>query len=133
VRGRLKDVTKYANEHGESAEKQQSRLLAAEAGKAIASGDPDVLHKCQEALKDLGGQILVRQPWFWMGWFGYLEGQQLLMRDQALAQQLLVQGRRAVNSNDLEALKGAVRQLIGLLPPEKQAEAYDYGQGSTIL
>jgi hypothetical protein len=38
------------------------------------------------------------------------------MRDQALAQQLVAQGHRAIQTNDFQMLKGAVMQLIKLLP-----------------
>jgi hypothetical protein len=53
------------------------------------------------------------------------------MRDSDQAAQLFTQGRKAINNNDLEALKAAVRQLIGLLPPIEQEHARGF-VGSTI-
>ena len=61
----------------------------------------------------------------------YLEGEKAEMRDEAQADMLLAQGRRAETSSDLEGLKAAVRQLIGLLPHEQQEKARGYG-GTTI-
>jgi hypothetical protein len=42
------------------------------------------------------------------------------MRDVAQAEQLVTQGRRAINNNDVDALKAANRQLLSMLPREEQ-------------
>lgn len=56
------------------------------------------------------------------------------MRDQAAAERLFGQAQRAINANDFEALKAAVRQLIGLLPAdEREAAEARGGFGGTIV
>lgn len=121
------------NDHGTSEEKELFRKLesANSTQSAIDSGDVDVLKHHVDELYSLHSQILVRQPGFWVGYLEYLEEQKSSMRDAGQAAQLISQGRRAINNNDIEALKAAVRQLIGLLPKEMQQEASGYG-GTTI-
>ena len=53
------------------------------------------------------------------------------MKDRSLAKQLITQGRRAIDANDLDGLQAVVRQLIGLLPADEQQEVRGYG--STII
>jgi len=49
------------------------------------------------------------------------------MRNQALAERLVAQGRRAIDANDLNELATVVSQLIDLLPQEVQQEARSFG------
>jgi len=44
------------------------------------------------------------------------------MRDPGQAEQLVAQGRRAINNDDVQALKAANRQLISLLPRDIQVQ-----------
>ena len=60
----------------------------------------------------------------------YLEGKKAEMGNDALASQLFAQGRKAINNNDLEALKGAVQQL-SQLPVDDQEQASKFG-GTTL-
>jgi len=116
---------------GEAAEKQQLAELEQKTQPAIDSGDFDILKDHVEKVEALGTQVVVRQAWFWIGYLEYLESEKDKMQDQAQADLLFAQGRRAINDNDLEALKAAVRQLIALLPFPDQVEARGYG-GTTI-
>lgn len=63
-------------------------------------------------------RIVLQQPGFWVGYLEYLGEQRAQMTDIAAAQRLFTQAQKAVASNDLEALKAAVRQLIALLPAD---------------
>jgi len=54
------------------------------------------------------------------------------MRDKDQADTLINMGRKAINSNDVEGLKSAVRQLLALLPAAQQ-EAVRQGFGSTVI
>lgn len=133
AKGKVREVTQWTNEDGEPEEKRQLRLLADETQKAIDSGDADVLRRRVDELTSLGMGVLVRKPEFWVGMFGYAEERRSMMTDERLADQLLAQGRRAINNQDPEALEGAVRQLMGLLPREQQEEVRRKYGGSTIL
>ena len=80
----------------------------------------------------LNVQVLQRQPSFWVSYLEYLEARRSLMRDQSAAEDLIARGRRAINDNDLDGLKAAVKQLLALLPAEEQQKAGGFG-GTTIL
>jgi hypothetical protein len=77
-------------------------------------------------------RVLREQPGFWVALLQWLEERKGTMRDTLQAEQLISQGRRAVNSNDVSALKAAVQQLIGLLSTDAQREMRK-GFGSTVL
>jgi molecular chaperone DnaK len=83
---------------------------------AIQSGEPDQLRGKVREMDRLGILIVVRHPGWWMGQLRRLEEKRGQMTDPAQADQLAAQARRAMNNNDFEALKAAVRQLAGLLP-----------------
>jgi molecular chaperone DnaK len=49
-------------------------------------------------------------------WFRDLSNLKAQMRDQAMAEQLISQGQRAMNNNDVDGLRAVNRQLAALLP-----------------
>jgi hypothetical protein len=55
----------------------------------------------------------------------------LEMTDSGEAEQWCAQARRAINNNDVPALKTAVQQLIALLPRSQQQEV-ERGFGSGV-
>lgn len=117
--------------HGTQEQKRRLQTLRGEIDHAVQAGDPLVLHRKAEELREIARPVLLQQPEFWVGYLGYLADQRDQMIDSNLADRYIAQGRRAVNNNDLEQLEAACRQLIALLPPEKQEEARGYG-GTTI-
>ena len=60
-----------------------------------------------------------------------LESMRDSMRDQNLASQLLARADRAMYEKDYPAMRTALQQLIGLLPPEKRGRLPGYG-GTTL-
>jgi len=80
-------------------------------------------------LSNLMLPIIMEQPWFWVGWLDDLANRIHLMTNRVLAERLISQGRRAIDANDLDGLKAAIRQLINLLPPNEQENARSYGSG----
>ena len=100
--------------------------------RAIDTGDPDLLRRYTEELDGLYFQVLNRQPGFHVGRFNWLVEHAQSMRDPGQAEQIIVQGRRAINNNDIEALKAANRQLLSLLPHDIQEEARHVNIGGTI-
>jgi len=120
--------------HGHQSENDRWNKLAADVEKAIEAERPELLQACLEDLRELGAGVVMRQPDFWVGYLQYLEERRSHMRDQAAADRLLVQAQRAITGNDFEALKAAVRQLIGLLPAdEREAAEARGGFGGTIV
>ncbi len=120
--------------HGQPEEKQRLQGLAGDIERVIAEERVELLRTRVDDVRDLGARIVVRQPGFWIGYLDYLQQRRGHMRNQAASERLFTQARRAINSNDIEALKAAVRQLIALLPPEEQEAAEARGGfGSTII
>jgi hypothetical protein len=128
----LKETQRLVREYGESSDAARLRLLEVDLRRAMDLGDADLVRRGSEEVRDVGSRLLTQQPGFWVGFLEYLEPRQPLMRDSLLAEQLFVQGRRAINKGDVEGLKTAVRQLVSLLPSEEQQKASGYG-GTTIL
>ncbi len=120
---------------GTESEKEQMQRLEDAIEEAIAEERIEVLRSKIEEVRALGLRVLIRQPGFWVGYLEYLQERRDFMKNQAAAGLLFDQGNKAINSNDLEALKAAVRQLIGLLPEDQReaAEARGSFGGTTIL
>jgi len=127
----LRDARRVVNEHGQPDDKERLRTLENDLEKAIDSRDADVLRRQGDEFRSLNAEVITRQPGFWVGLFHYLEERRSQMRDSAQAEQLFGQGRRAMSTNDVEALKAVDRQLMGLLPADEQEKARGYG-GTTI-
>ena len=54
------------------------------------------------------------------------------MRDPGQAEQIIGQARRAINNNDVDALKAANRQLMSLLPRDAQEQFRHANIGGTV-
>lgn len=131
---RLESARKTVGAHGQPEERQRLTALESEIAEAIKLHRVELLRTRSEDVHDLTMRILLQQPGFWVGYLEYLGEQRAQMTDIAAAQRLFTQAQKAVASNDLEALKAAVRQLIALLPADAQEEAQARGGfGSTII
>jgi molecular chaperone DnaK len=120
--------------NGEAAENERLKELAADIERAISDERIEFLRTRTEDLRDLGNRVVLRQPSSWIGFLEYLQQQRSQMREQSAAERLFAQAQRAINNNDFEALKAAVRQLIFLLPPdEREAAEARGGFGGTII
>jgi molecular chaperone DnaK len=133
IEEKLKWCKQIVDQYGDSTEKEKFRSLETEVQMAIDSGDPDLLRRYNEELQALGFEVLVRQPGFWVGMFQDLAKDISSMKDRNQAEQLISQGHNAMNRNDIEGLKAVVRQLIGLLPVDKQQQAMGGYGGTTVL
>lgn len=132
AKGRLEFAKYYVNTHGDDDEKKNLETLENDMQKAIDTGDPDILRQHTETIHSLGMQVALCQTDIWISWLEYCEERQSSLQDVSQAERLFSQAHRAMNNNDLEGLKAAVRQLIALLPREQQEELRGYG-GTTIM
>ena len=132
AKGQLEFTRHWVNTYGEDGEKVNFKTLENDMQKAIDSGDPDILRHHIEDIHSLGMQVALRRPDIWISWLEYCEERQSSLQEVSQAKQLINQARRAINNDDIEALKAAVRQLIALLPHEQQEELHGYG-GTTII
>ncbi len=127
-----READRIAQEYGESRDRHRLRRLFEEAQSAVDEGDHDLLRRCIEEIDYGYIAILERRPEFHVARFNWLAERIQSMREPAQAELLLGQGRRAINTNDLEALKAANRQLLSLLPREIQEQAQHGNIGGTL-
>jgi len=103
-----------------AAEKDKARGIAESIEEAITARDADQLKRWAGEAVRLGGEVLRRQPAFWLAHLGQLESRVGSMRDQAQARAYLEQGKRAVQMGDTGGVERAVRALVDLLPDAQQ-------------
>ncbi len=116
---------------GDADEKQRLLRLRADVQQAVETKDGALLEQLTEAAWALGRRVWHRRAEFWVGqfeWLGSLRGR---FTDAALADRYLAQGHRALQANDLDALKAASRQLIALLPAGEEDRNRGFG-GTTM-
>jgi len=134
AREQVRATREVVEAHGQESEKDRLNRLTADVEKAIEAERLELLQARLEDLRELGAGVVVRQPDFWVGYLQDLEERRSHMRDQAAAERLFMQAQRAITGNDFEALKAAVRQLIGLLPADEREAAEARGRfGGTIV
>jgi len=126
------ETEKVVKQYGKAGDRNRLSALKSELQRAIDMGDPDLLRRRIDEMYDLYLQILESQPGWHVGRFDWLVGRLQSMRDPGQAEQIIAQGRRAINNNDIDALKAANRQLISLLPRDVQEQAKDPRIGGTM-
>lgn len=128
----LEATREIVDKYGQEEAQRNFKSLEDETGKAIAAHDVDLLCRKEAELHDLGMRILAEYPGYWVELFGRLvEERKSHMSDQDLAEQLIAQGRRAIDAQDMNVLVAVVRQLFDLLPAAEQREVGGYG-GTTM-
>jgi molecular chaperone DnaK len=115
----LVKTDKYAN----AEDRRIYELLERETREAIEHHVPDLLRRRLEGLSGLVGDIIRRDPGFWVHWFSMAKEERDKMDDAAQAERLLAKGDRAINTGDVPGLKDAVQGLWRLLPPDARPEA----------
>lgn len=119
-------------QYGDSQDIADFSRLTEETRKAMASKNTDSVQQKTRNLSQLVMQVLMKHPGWWLAQLELLETEYKdNMRDQAEAERLFAQGRRAITNQDFENLKIAVRQLWGLLPDEITEQLRGYK--STVI
>jgi molecular chaperone DnaK len=100
-------------------EQMKSELLMAMNARRV---NPEDITRKIDQMDSLRLAVLMARIEWWVGYFLRLEEARAQMTNQALAEQLFAQGRRAIESKggDIEGVKSACRQLVQLLPPRQQ-------------
>ncbi len=119
------------SKYADNADKDTFSKLCKELEHALEIHDTDLLRRASSELNDLLFDIDRKDPGHWVGLFEYLRTLTDKMMEKGLANDLINQGNRAIDNNDLDGLRSSVRQLIRLLPSE-EAEKIS-GLGSTII
>ena len=118
-----KDTEAIVNQFGEESDKKQFRALDNDCQKAITMKDLDLLRHCIDEFDTLYFEVLNRLPEYHKVRFKNLADKRHLMRDSQQAEQLINQGERAINNDDIDGLKMINRQLRFLLPIDLQQQA----------
>jgi molecular chaperone DnaK len=103
-------------EDGDSGDMRTLENHEAEIKKAMQTRDVDILRKRMEEMRGFVIRVLDRKGIMQVIWFQQLSNMKDQMRDQTMAEQLISQGLRAINSNDIDGLRAVNRQLAELLP-----------------
>ena len=108
-------------------EKKQFALLRPEVEAAV-HGDVETLRRKVQEVFQLRVRVLARSPEYWVGYRDYLLERRDGMLDQAQAKLWFSHADRAINNDDIDALRTACNQLWSLLP--KQQQTHGYGGGT---
>lgn len=111
-----------SNKYGNAEDKQRVQNLDNEMQMLKSNRDSNGLRRKVKETDTLRFQILQTQPGFWLAMLENLETLRGTMRSPDKAEQLFRTGRQAANQGNVPALKGAVQQLIELLPAEERAK-----------
>ncbi len=114
-----------------SEEKEQFSTLEQELRQAIENRDADMVRRQTSELDRLGARIVLRQPAWWVNQLERLAPRVSQTTDPAQAQKFVDLARRAINNDDIEGLRAAVRQLISLLPSGDAEQAQMLKSGVT--
>ncbi len=117
---------------GSSKFQAKADKLREQAEEFIEQNRPERLKKHMENIGDVHRDILFSQPGFWLGLFEHLVAEHAKMRDQAAAERLINQGRQSIDRGNVQGLRGAIAQLIALLPQE-EAAAIQTAYGSHVI
>jgi molecular chaperone DnaK len=128
----IKNSRNLMDQYGKPEDKSRFAQLEREIRQAMSNKDPDQLRRLIGEMHTLTIQVLREQPEFWLFLFQDLRGRREYMRDPRQADQVIAQGQRAIEANDLPRLKAAVQQLIELLPVEQRTEV-GAGFGSGVI
>lgn len=119
-------------QYGDSQDVADFSRLTEELRKAIASKNADSVQQKTRNLAQLVMQVLMKHPGWWVASLEHLETEYIdNMRDKAEAERLFAQAHRAIDNQDFENLKVAVRQLWALLPDEISEQLRGYR--STVI
>ncbi len=111
------------DEHATAEDRGRFELLERETREAIEDRLPDLLRRRVDALRFLYADVVRRDPGIWVYWLKEAKDQREQMQDVAQAEMLFGRADRAINNNDVNALREAVRGLWQLLPQEKRPDS----------
>jgi molecular chaperone DnaK len=87
----------------------------------INSTSPEKIQGAIQELESVRWQILMRTPDFLKGMFNHLSDKRTSMNDQIQATQLIENGKRAIDKDDIEALQQINSRLWDLMPATAKA------------
>ena len=116
-------IDNLANDEDKPKLHDQLDQIEKEGEKAIAENNKAYLGRIIEAIGEFSAHIFFSNPVAWVGFFEHLEQDRGSMTDQSRADYLFRKGRLAIENYDIDELKETVRDLIKLLPSNKQGQS----------
>ncbi|MEX2409839.1 MAG: Hsp70 family protein [Candidatus Paceibacterota bacterium] len=116
----IKKAEDICDECGTASDKQEFPIHKKEINKAIEEKDSDLLRKRIGGMDSFYVSILLEQPGFWVGCFDYAKEDISGSRNKSESEEAIRQGDRAIQNNDVDGLKAAVRKLWELSPSTQE-------------
>ncbi len=116
----IKKSEDIVGEYGDSNDKQKFSMHKREIHKAVEEKDSDLLRKRIAQMDSFYWSILIEQPGFWVGCFDYAKEDISESKNKSESEDAIRQGERAIQNNDVDGLKAAVRKLWELSPSTQQ-------------
>lgn len=114
------EVSILVRESGNDRERHLVSEIFAREQTFINSTLPEKIQSATEELGSIRWQILMRTPEFLKGMFAHLTEKRASMNDQIQATQLIENGKRAIQSDDIDALQQINARLWDLMPETDQ-------------
>jgi molecular chaperone DnaK len=116
----IKKAEDICDEYGTSNDKQKLPVHKKEIKKALDEKDSDLLRKRIDQMDGFYWSILLEQPGFWVSCFDYAKEDISSSKNKSESQEAIRQGQKAIQNNDVDGLKAAVRKLWDLSPSTQQ-------------
>lgn len=119
------EVQEIVRETGNDRERHAVAEIVAREQSFINSSSPEKIREVTEELEGIKWRILMRTPEFVRGMFTYLAERRASMNDQIQATQLIENGKRAMERDDIDGLNQINHRLWDLMPSqEKDSEEF---------
>ncbi|MBR6022988.1 MAG: Hsp70 family protein [Kiritimatiellae bacterium] len=122
VEDMMEDLSGMIAQHGTNADKQEFAQFIRQWADVHRSGEAHAVQQFDEDLRMFGRRVLADMPSFWVEWFMNLESRREEMRESRVADMLVAQGNRFIDSHNLDGLKRVVGNLCELLPQDTSDE-----------
>jgi molecular chaperone DnaK len=116
------EATALVSESGNDREKHHLRELIAREQTFLHSSNEQKLEAATAELNRVRFQIFLRTPGFLVGMFESLVERRAALNDQALAKQLIDNGRRVIAAEDWDDLREVNRRLWNLMPDDERTQ-----------
>jgi molecular chaperone DnaK len=115
------ELQTLVRESGNDRERHLFSEIIAREQTFINSTSPEKIQSITQELDSIRWQILMRTPEFLRGMFNHLTEKRASMNDQIQASQLIENGKRAIQNDDIEALRQINSRLWDLMPATDKA------------
>jgi molecular chaperone DnaK len=117
----IPQVRQLLAESGDATTQRQAETLVEDIARALGDSDASAVSLRMEQLRQLYFSVLLEQPGWWVGFYQDLVEKQSQFQDTNLAKVLITDGRKALERQDIDALRQVCGRLWSLLPSAGRA------------